>query len=91
MTSGASGRAGCSVHAEFGPDERAYVGDRGKGADGKWAVSQKAVHLASVCRGGVIQKEGSWRWRGKEAFQPHTVGWAEARSEGGSDLETWAV
>ena len=54
-------------------------------------VSQQAVHLASTCRGGVIQKEGSWRWRGKEASQPHTVGRAEARSEGGSDEEVWAA
>ena len=78
--SGASGRAGCSTHAEVGPDERVYAGDGGRGVDGKWAVSQKAVHLASACRGGVIQKERSRRWRGKEA-----------RSEGGSDVETWAT
>ena len=68
-----------------------YAGDGGRGTDGKWAVSQKAVHLASTCRGRVIQKEGSWRWRGKEASQPLTVGRAEARSEGGSDVETWAA
>ena len=91
VTSGASGRAGCSVHAEVGPDERVYAGDGGRGVDGKWAVSQKAVHLASTCRGGVIQKEGSRRWRGKEASQPHTVGRAEARSDGGSDVENWAA
>ena len=54
-------------------------------------MSQKAVHLASTCRGGVIQEEGSRRRRGKEASQPHTVGRAEARSEGGSDVETWAA
>ena len=47
--------------------------------------------MASTCRGGVIQKEGSPRWQGREASQPHTVGRAEARSEGGSDPETWAA
>ena len=91
VTSGASGRAGCSAHAEVGPDERVYAGDGGRGVVGKWAVSQKAVHLASTCRGGVIQKEGSPRWRGKAVSQPHTVGRAEVRSEGGSDVETWAA
>ena len=91
VTSGASGRAGCSAHAEVRPDERVYAGDGGRGVVGKGAVSEKAVHLASTCRGGVFQKEGSPRWRGKEATQPHTVGRAEARSEGGSDVETWAA
>ena len=66
-------------------------GDGGRGVEGKWAVSQKAVHLASTCRGGVIRKGGSGRWRGKEASQPHTVGRPEARTEDGSDLETWAA
>ena len=81
----------CCAHAEVGLDERVYAGDGGRRVVGKWAVSQKAVHLASTCRGGVIQKEGSPRWQGKEASQPHTVGRAEARSEGGSDVETWAA
>ena len=67
------------------------LGGGGRGVDGKWAVSEKSVHLASTCRGGVIQKEGSPRWRGKEASQPRTVGRAEVRSEGGSDVETWAA
>ena len=48
------GGMGCGVHAEVGPDERVYAGDGGRGDEGKWAVSQKAVHLASTCRGGVI-------------------------------------
>ena len=39
VTSGASGRAGCSAHAEVGPDERVYAGDGGRGVVGKWAVS----------------------------------------------------
>ena len=91
VTSGASERAGCSAHAEVGPDERVYAGDGGRGVDGKRAVSKKAVHLASTCRGGMIQEEGSRRWRGKEASQPHTVGRAEVRSEGGSDVEMWAA
>ena len=67
------------------------LGTGGGRFDGKWAVSQKAVHLASTCRGAVIRKEGSRCWRGKQASQPHTVGRAEARSEGGSDVETWAA
>ena len=39
-TSGASGRAGWSAHAEAGPDEREYAGDGGRGTGGTWVVSQ---------------------------------------------------
>ena len=83
VTSGASERAGCSAHAEVRPDERVYAGDGGRGVDGKWAVSKKAVHLASTCRGGMIQEEGSRRWRGKEASQTAHCGEGGGEERGG--------
>ena len=94
VTSGASGRAGCSVHAEVGPDERVYAGDGGRGADGKWAVSQKAVHWASTCRGGVIQWRGHGagggrrranrtRWGGQRRGARGVATWRPGRRAGG--------
>ena len=60
VTSGASGRAGCSTHAQVGPDERVYAGDGGRGVEGKWAVG--GLKASGRCP----RRRSTWRPRAGE-------------------------